>query len=873
MRKLFTLIIAASIAATAMAIPARRGFRTVTNSDGTTMSVSLVGDETFHYHVNTDGVPVRQNDNGDWVVDTRDVKTLWSEASIRRNMHRAQIAKKQRRNKAPLRAGATAAATGTKKGLLILVEFQDTKFSQTDEKTRQTFTQMLNGINAPYGQNYGSVREYFRAQSYGQLDIEFDIAGPVTVAQKMAYYGANDSSGDDKAPGKMVAEAIELVDAEINFKDYDWDGDGEVENIYLTYAGFGEAINGADPNTIWPHQWQLSDRDCYGRALNKDGVKIDTYACGSELMGTSGKTLDGIGTMCHEYSHCLGLPDFYDTNDKNFGMNAWSLMDYGCYNGNGFCPAGYTAYERWFSGWLEPIELNSSTFITDMPNIEQNAVAYVVYNDANHNEYYLLENHQTVDWDKNTKGHGLLVVHVDYDENAWYNNTVNDVATRQRMTIIPADGKTSSASLSGDPYPQSSSRNSLTDTSSPAATLYRVNTDGQKLMHKPIEDITEKGGKISFSFMGGGTSIDTPEVEENPDNLEITKNSFTAKWKTVEGAVSYNLTITEKEENQGDFDIDKIIDAIQLVEDFYGFEKDEDATADGSTDVKGKLDDYTIDPGWTGECVYEGLFGVKLGTSSKVGYLITPAMNCVTGDVTLYLEAWDWFNYNSYAETGIYKTDGSKVEISILDIDGNAVAQQTVDAGDLLSEELQPYFHFSNVPQKFKVKVSTIAGKKRLYLTYLIVFDGNFTDDEVESVFEDEDGEDEYNYVAQRRTSIKEPKKAMRKSARRTPGETQTVTGITDTSYTFTDLTPGATYKWQVQAVAEDGTLSGWSKLVSVTLPNDGEDAIGAMLIKSDNLTKENEEIFDLYGRRLHNNVSQLRRGAYIIDGKKVLVK
>ena len=58
-------------------------------------------------------------------------------------------------------------------------------------------------------------------------------------------------------------------------------------------------------------EWELSDPTNYGRSVKLDGVTVDTYACGSELMGISGKTLDGIGTMCHEYSHCLGLPDFY----------------------------------------------------------------------------------------------------------------------------------------------------------------------------------------------------------------------------------------------------------------------------------------------------------------------------------------------------------------------------------------------------------------------------------------------------------------------------------------------------------------------------------------------------------------------------------
>lgn len=873
MKKLLTFFAVATLAATVMAVPARRGTRTVKNSDGTSLTISLAGDETFHYYVTSEGVAVRQNEQGDWVPDLRDVKSLWAKASARRNVHRARLAKTASRSKAPLRAGESASAT--KKGLLILVNFQDVKFKNSDSKTKEIFTQMLNGIGNPYGRNHGSVREYFRAQSYGQFDIEFDIAGPVTVSGKMADYGANNSSGDDVAPGKMVAEAVNKVDADINFKDYDWDGDGEVENIYVTYAGFGEAVNGADPNTIWPHQWQLSDYDNYGSSLKKDGVIVDTYACGSELMGISGSTIDGIGTMCHEYSHCLGLPDFYDSYQKNFGMDSWSLMDYGCYNGDGFCPAGYTAYERWFSGWLEPIELSSHAEITDMPNIEQNATAYVVYNDANHNEYYLLENHQLVDWDKSAEGHGMLVVHVDYDENAWYNNTVNDIATRQRMTIIPADGKTTGTTLSDDPYP-TKKNNELTDESSPAAKLYRANTDGSRLMHKPITDITETNGLISFSFMAQSSTLEVPVPEEDIAKLDVTKNTFTAKWSAVDGAASYNLRLMEKEETGGGSTADEVLEALIFVEDFESFFVDEGKTSDGSAELSSKISSYTAEPGWDAYSVYQGVFGAKLGTGSKAGFLTTPKVSCSTGELTVYVEAWDWFNYSTYSTTEVYKPDGSNVEVSLLDEDGKELQSETVAAADLFEGVFLPCFHFSNVPETFKIKISCTAIKKRLYISYLLIFDGNFTDDEVDSVWVDEDDAE----APQRSVQLYGAPKRIRRVADNinpnlAPGDVQTLTGITDTYYTFRDLTPGATYTWQVQAVAEDGSVSAWSKTVSVTLPEDGED--GIILIPSPSSKGEGEayggagSIYNLAGQRLGN--SPLKRGIYIIDGKKIIIQ
>jgi len=833
MKKLFLTFSLLAVTLTAMAIPAYRSTRTVKNSDGTELTITLRGDETFHYHTTLDGTPVRKNANGDWVADLRDVKTLWSEASAKRNVHRRQLAKSvSRAMKAPRRAGATTGYTGTKRGLLILVNFSDKKFINSDEQAQTIYNQMLNGLDNPYGRNYGSVREYFRAQSYNQFDIEFDIAGPVTVSGTMASYGANDSEGNDKAPGKMVAEAIALVDDDINFKNYDWDGDGEVENIYVIYAGFGEAYDGADENTIWPHQWQLSDRYNYGKAVTADGVTIDTYACGSELMGTKGTTLDGIGTMCHEYSHCLGLPDFYDTEGSNFGMNTWSVMDYGCYNNSGFCPAGYTAYERWFSGWLEPTELNSATAITDMPNIEENPVAYIVYNDQNHNEYYLLENHQKVGWDKYAQGHGMLVVHADYDEYAWYSNVVNNTSSRQRMTIIPADNKCSTATLSGDPYPNNGKNTALTDETTPAAKLYRANTDGEKLMHKPIENITEVGGLISFDFMSGMSTLETPVVNLDESKMAITSTGFLALWEEVEGAVSYNLRWAEKEQGGGGDPESTLV----LYEDFEKFF----AENDGSSDISSQLDNYTSTPGWTGYAIYKGINGAKLATGKKTGNLKSPMFSDASGNLTLLIDCYD------------YKTDGSTPTLSFYDAAGIKVYSESFEP----DEEYILWFSFTeNVPESMSVEISTTAGK-RIYLGGIFGFDAQLSEDEVNE------------FINQVYASPKHIKKLSPKlsTAHRVP-EVNPITGITTTSYEFTDLTPGKQYTWQVQAVDADGNVSGWSETVKV------------VLLESTNIEAIRElqqsarsKVYDLSGRQVDGGL-QLRRGLYIINGKKVAVK
>lgn len=872
MKKLLTLLAISGLALSASAIPAKRVTQIVRQSDGTELAIQLRGDETFHYYVTTDGRPVCQNEKGDWVTDDRDVKALHRAALARRNFSRQKLGERMHKAMRAVRAPYRTGEVTTKRGLLILVNFQDKKMVNDSTKSHAIFNQELNAIGNPYGQNHGSIREYFRDQSYGQFDVEFDIAGPVTVSQKMEYYGKDlgGKSGSDIRPGEMVAEACLLVNDQVNFADYDWDGDGEVENIYVIYAGFAQS-SGAPASTIWPHQWTLSDEENYGHSLSLDGVTVDTYACGSELYGTSGKKIDGVGTMCHEYSHCLGLPDFYDTAGDAIGMSYWSIMDSGCYSGDGYCPSGYTAYERWYCGWLTPVELSSITTVEGMKNIEETPEAYVIYNENSMEEYYLLANHQLTGWDEAAYGHGMMVLHVDYSKSAWENNTVNNTASRQRMTIIPADNKftTSNKELAGDLWPGSKNNTALTDETTPAATLNRANTDGKKLMHKPITDIKEENGLISFSFMQRVVKIDAPVLEDAFTNVDTT--SFTATWSKVPEAVCYNLYLTEEVDNGEE---ETIFDALNLFEDFeYFFVEDEEATSDGSTDISGSLDDYTHDPGWSGSKIYQGIYGAKLGTAKAAGVITTPLIKGTTGTMTLFLNAYDWFNYNTYASSGIYSADGTTLTVSILNAEGQELEKVEVTPNDLASEDYYLCVLNFDVPKEYKVSVATNGAKKRAYIDYLLTFDGTFSGEDVLSLFEDEEDGDEGDYVkaaaapkAQIRSRHLQMQTAARCLMRSRSKQTTAIREVTANTYTFTNLIPGAKYTLQVEAVTKDNDTSAKSNAVSVTLPNGFYDVVSAVKPAAQPL----QSTFDLMGRSV---AAPLRRGLYIINGKKVYIK
>ena len=431
MKKTLLLLLLMTTATELMAIPAYPAKKKLRKSDGSQIEVTLRGDEHFAFYTDAKGKAFKLLSGDKLQPMTSDqVSDTWAKCRQAHSIDR------------PARTRgigeSSSATTGKHRGLVILMQFQDLEFVTPEPK--QVFNRFFNeeGYNE-YGMS-GSVKDYFRAQSYGQLDIDFDIVGPYTTTKSMAYYGEHAITDNEELVDahrrEFAAEAVEQAAADVDYSLYDWDNDGNVDQVFIIYAGYAEA-SGAAPETIWPHEWSLEG---LGRDFVYNGVKVSTYGCANELMGDGRNNtgiLNGIGTACHEFSHCLGLMDMYDTESQtNYGMSWWDVMDSGNYLNNSRTPAGFTSYERWFSGWLEPTELKGDmTHITDMKPLAEAPECYILYNDAHRTEYYLLENRQNVGFDAALPGHGLLVLHVDYDKNAWSKNKINVELDHQRLTI------------------------------------------------------------------------------------------------------------------------------------------------------------------------------------------------------------------------------------------------------------------------------------------------------------------------------------------------------------------------------------------------------------------------------------------------------
>ena len=670
MRKLFFVLSLLIVTLTISAVPAKRGvWKTLTLSNGTEVRAQLIGDEHGHYWLAEDGVAYNKAADADYYV-TVEAQQITAKAKARRAKVNAQRVQKHE-------FGHPTHYEGQKKALIILVNFSDKAFKANNNNA--LYQKIANQENFNEGNFKGSMADYFKAQSRGKFELDFDIVGPVTVSNNASYYGSNDSQGNDKYPGKMVVEAVNLAKSQVsNWKQYDWDNDGYVDQVYVVYAGKGEA-DGGDDDTIWPHAYTLTEAKSYGDGTGPvtvgTNLKVDSYACGPELDGQTG-SVAGIGTMCHEFSHCLGYPDFYDTDySGGQGMCDWDLMDGGSYNGNGYQPAGYTSYERWFAGWETPITLEDEDVeVTNMKSLQNGGESYIIYNKGNRDEYFLLENRQKEGWDASLYGAGLLIIHVDHKESVWEENGPNDDPNHQRMTWIPADKKYKYQTYQGSkyyyteqsdvfPYGNTKSFNKNFGT---LAKFYNKNSNGSYYMDGSVENITSSGKTISFKFVANGSS------------------------------------------SGGD-------DPVKPTGNYLFYESFDDCAGTGGNDGSwsGQIASAAFNPDnsdWTvcydskGEKAYGADKCAKFGSSSVAGWATTPTFDVNgTGKLTFQAGAWSARN------------DGIVLNLSV---DGGTISPTsvTMDKGNFNNFE-------ATIIASGRVKVKFAAEKGRFFLDEVLVVD------------------------------------------------------------------------------------------------------------------------------------------------------
>lgn len=728
----FTIAVLLGVAA-AWSMPARPGVRAYADPAGREYQFTLVGDEFFHQYVDADGNAFIRDEEGYFHPVGEEASELSLRvASEQRRLRRIPAAIRRSPGEENL---SQVQHIGDVRIPIILVQYQDLKFR--DKSPVATFSRF-------FTEDPRSAKNYFETQSGGQFRPQFDLYGPVTLPNIRSFYGRNTLEGGDRAVGQMVAEACQAADRSLDFSIYDYNGDGECDVIIIVYAGDGEASSNAynAADAIWPCQWDLETSD-YGKALQLDDTKVNMFAVFNELNGDNLNKIDGVGTFCHEFSHCLGLPDFYDTQyGPHFGMGDWSIMDHASYNDNGYTPIGYSAYEKEFMGWIEIPEAKENTLYTLTPmNLKDEAtdMAVRLTNNADPDEYYILENRKKQGWDAFMPAEGMLITHFTYSATAWDKNQVNDYDL-QRATVIPADndlkldkqtyyGETyyyiNAADLKGDLWPYNGN-NELTDTSVPAA---KVNTGGY--MSKPITEITKNNdGTISFYAMRGALApVDAPTALSH--NI-LSESSALISWECEDGNVgSYDLEVSGHVDNPF-----TLLSETSFTSDSHGW-----AT--------------------TGYATYDdGEGGVRLGSNKQQGSLTSPVYTVEDGHdkVTVALSV-KYYNAN----------DNAVARVSLLDASGKA--KETRDVA-LTANYAANNLTFEAAPgQKFSIRIETTGNKKRVCVRKASIYSGEGIS-ESPALF-----------------AVAEP---------------MLFTGLKEKSHTVTGLAVGGVYDYRVRALPAD---------------------------------------------------------------------
>ena len=411
MKKILLVLVWIALCLPMLAKPAKPGPISYLQPDGSVIKIFLHGDEWGHWVTNEQGkVLIREADGSFRVNPDTDFERESVAAARKRAYQRQQLESR-------MQASDRHVAVGQKHFLVILVAFNDLDFKT--ENPQATVYSMLNDPGYSGNGATGSARDFYYESSNGYFEPIFDVYGPVKLSKDMSVYGGNTAQGGDRDPQGAVSEACKLLDDEVDFSRYDNDSDGVVDMVFMIYAGYGEADTGR-ADTIWPHMSYLTSS---GINLRLDGKRLDKYACANELAGSGalrGK-LDGIGAVCHEFGHTMGLPDFYDTdyttNGYTRGTYDFSVMCEGTYNNESRTPPFFNTEERILLGWADESallefprngEFQLEAYRPDLGN----ATAYVIPTEME-GEYFLLECRGNEGWDSGLSGNGLLIYHAD----------------------------------------------------------------------------------------------------------------------------------------------------------------------------------------------------------------------------------------------------------------------------------------------------------------------------------------------------------------------------------------------------------------------------------------------------------------------------
>lgn len=891
-KKVLTLALSVFCAGQMMAVPAYPGKMLFKQADGTVITVQRLGDEHYHMLVTEDGYPLAFNAatnnyeyaelTADGLKSSRIVATEMAQRDSRAMAYlqtldkgammelanqqfaaavktaRARMAGPAKAAKASQKMRMTDVPTvGKLKVLNILVEFSNKKFSMSDPKAY--YDKFFHEKGFSENGASGSVHDFYYYGSNELYDPDIDCYGPITVSGTYQSYAGSD--GTENAY-KMVQEACRLLGQQgVDLSPYDTNGDGKVDNVYVIYAGYGQADSNHS-NTIWPHSWTMSQS---GEAIKVGSVTVDRYATSQELNGQTNRPV-GIGTFVHEFGHVLGLADHYNTLNSSATNQPgdWDLMASGSYNDNQNTPCTFSAFERYSLDWMEYTELtNNADSLVTLPNYAESGKAYRVSVPSRDNEYFVIENRQNKGWDSHLPGHGLLVWHIEEDKSYWDINNPNGDPTHQRVDVVEADRRASAYGDSGDSFPGSNGVTSFT---------FNGWYDKAVFGFAYLDEIV--GGDAHFLLTGTELKLESPQVSVT----DVKGRSAKISWTESKYASSYTVSIAVG---------DKVVFTENTTEremEITGLEAETEYTAI----VVANLSGYTSDPTkanftTTGLELEESKVNVTAaseitGSSFRANW--ERLAKATSYDVTLYSRTQDgraekvcgfdegvdnlpegWETNSNTTSSSYYGEAAPSLRLN----NEGMYLQAAIPGNKILN--LKFWYRASKSGNTLTVSefvdgkwqqvgetINPVGAQK-------VVADLSINSaDSVRITFGCPLGS---GYLLIDDVSITYPYEVH------TPIKTVSVDGD-QTSCVFTDLDASVLYSYTV--VGRDGDRK---SLVSnaVSVPQLDPTGIHEVDTKAETLT--NAAVFDLQGRRVgvEQQLSSLPKGIYIVRGKKIVVK
>jgi len=517
MKKIFLLAFLLIWSISAHAIIAPKTTHRYVQPDGSVVNIQINGDEFYHW-TTIDGMTVIKDDEGFYrYAPERAMINRRARASALRNQRNRMNLSLSSRNELAL---------GDRNFLVLLIEFDD--LEMTTPSAAKAISNILNKDGYSDNGATGSLWNYMYDNSCGKFNPTFDVYGPYKLSKDYAYYGANDEDAAKDTDSNLIEglyEACTLADEDVDFSKYDLDGDGYIDNIIFIYAGYNEAEGGGD-DTIWPHAYTFQSADSNYRGETLDGKLLRDYVCVSEYKGAEGENPFGIGSLAHEFSHFLGLPDFYDVdgdeNGKTQTIGEFSIMNYGSYNNDSKTPPFYSIYERFILGWVTDIPTLPEGEVTIGPVYDNEGYVIDCSTDG---EFIVFETRDGSSWDAYIP-QGMLVYHGDRSENEvygvkasirWLNNTLNAYSDHPCYYLVEAKG----GKIGYHPFPGLGKVTSLTPKD------WNGNPAGYKITHITYDNSTISFTSEKLATAVGGTVVD---IDGNPiSGVSLTMDSYSAE--------------------------------------------------------------------------------------------------------------------------------------------------------------------------------------------------------------------------------------------------------------------------------------------------------------------------------------------------------